>query len=539
MPDNVKDANQASSKLFDRSPAWRAVRTRLPRLLAAGTGCLIVLTFTLFGERCAHRAVVNHERMAGNDLLMSVERILNSVTLTRQPELATLPGKPCNDARQPLTRLQTYIRYVRGINLVEDGRVYCATGLGQIDIPLSTYVIAGGSGVSVNLLPQTPFHPKDPVVALFVPTARDSGILYLIAGDYIADVLSHGAGYGLEDVVLSIDNSGTLDGNNVFAPATRPAISGSTRMHSARWPLSISLSTNNRFPSRLHWHYRLYFATAGAILDLAIFALYPLGFGRTRRLLREVRRGLRHREFHLVYQPIVDVVSRRTVGVEALLRWEHPKKGPVAPSSFMGEVESSLLLADVTEFVLRTAIVEISNRAPTLPLRVSVNIAAGDLTRKGFAAKVLSLLTMLPVGVGLILELTERFLVNEDPHTLDVFNELKAAGVRFAIDDFGTHHNNLDLISRFPFDYVKVDSQFVRNLDSGGKEIIEAIVSVAERFGSATIAEGVETEAQHRLLQESGVSFCQGYLYQRPVRAERLTRSPEYLPALATETRGD
>jgi EAL domain-containing protein (putative c-di-GMP-specific phosphodiesterase class I) len=103
-----------------------------------------------------------------------------------------------------------------------------------------------------------------------------------------------------------------------------------------------------------------------------------------------------------------------------------------------------------------------------------------------------------------------------------VFQALKANGVKFAIDDFGTQHSNLDVLTRFPFDYVKIDRQFVNQIDTGGGDLVKGIVSVARHFGLQVIAEGVETEAQHQALQTADVPFAQGYLYQRPVRAAEL-----------------
>jgi EAL domain-containing protein (putative c-di-GMP-specific phosphodiesterase class I) len=163
-----------------------------------------------------------------------------------------------------------------------------------------------------------------------------------------------------------------------------------------------------------------------------------------------------------------------------------------------------------------------SAHMPTRPLRIAVNIAPRDLERRSFVTEVLAANDGLPEGVSLVLELTERFLLNKSPRIMEIFETLKAHGVRFAIDDFGTQHSNLDLLSRFPFDFVKIDGQFVSQVDTGGVELIKGIVSVARHFGLLVIAEGVETEAQHRALRDVGVPFGQGYLYQRPLRANEL-----------------
>ena len=124
----------------------------------------------------------------------------------------------------------------------------------------------------------------------------------------------------------------------------------------------------------------------------------------------------------------------------------------------------------------------------------------------------------------LVLEVTERILLEKNARTTAIFHALRAKGAKFAIDDFGTHHSNLDMLSRFPFDYVKIDRQFVSQLNGGSAGLIEGIASVAHHYDLKIIAEGVETEAQHRALQTVGIQYAQGYLYQRPQRAEHLKR---------------
>ncbi|MEX3897856.1 EAL domain-containing protein [Paraburkholderia sp. BR10954] len=260
------------------------------------------------------------------------------------------------------------------------------------------------------------------------------------------------------------------------------------------------------------------------VLDCLIAATYLLAYAPRRLLLNAVRQALRRKQFHVVYQPIIETASRELVGVEALLRWHHPRWGAISPSSFMEEVESSEMLGPVTQFVMHTAVAEISRRPPALPLRLAVNVAPGDMQRKGFVAQVEAMTDALPAGVSLVLELTERFLLEQSVRTEAIFNALKAKGVRFAIDDFGTQHSDLDLLSRFQFDYVKIDRQFVSQVDTGGGDLIAGIVSVAKHYGLQVIAEGVETESQHAALRAAGVPFAKGYLYQRPVTAEQLAQ---------------
>ncbi|MFM0092047.1 EAL domain-containing protein [Paraburkholderia sediminicola] len=512
-------------------PIGRGISPRLSLVVAIVCGTLVLLTTVLLAEHETTRAIAEQERLVGNDLATSVDHILNQIRTRQRPELAALVGQPCADVSGRLAKLQTSIEYTRTANLALGGRLYCSSGQGSLNAPLSVYVPSITPGISLHLLPQTPFHPGVPALSLFDATDKDSGILYLITGDYIADVLSHGISYGAQDVGLSIDGVGFLSDNGKFVSSLKSARSYSTLVKSHLWPFSITLSSSAEFASRLRWKYMLAFNAVGVLLNILIGAIYLLAFAPRRLLLHAVHSGLRRNEFHIVYQPVVDIASREPIGVEALLRWNHPTRGAISPSFFMAEVESSTLLASVTGFVLHTVVMEMNRYAPAFPPRVAVNIASGDLERRGFATEVLALNRMLPTGVSLVLELTERFLLTQSAKTVTAFRTLKAAGIKFAIDDFGTHHSNLDLLSRFPFDYVKIDRQFVSTVDTDGCELIKGIVSVAKHFRLQVIAEGVETEAQHRALQAAGVPFGQGYLYQRPVRAEQFATLQEHRSA--------
>ncbi len=495
---------------------------RLWLFLCVISGASVMLLAILLGEHLVKAVVADREKLIGNDLVTSIDRILDSVSSRRRKEFAALAGKPCSKVSSPLAELETHMRYVRAVALVSGGRIYCSSGLGSIDLPLSAYPFLHGGRDGIGLLAETRYQPGIPVLTMFNRTAPDTGVLSIIEGDYLADALSHGVRYGAQTAVVSVRDTGLLSAGGMFVPASAPQGTFSTRAASSKWPFAILVSSSAAFISGIQWKYRLAGLGVGLLLDSLIAAAYLLAFAPRRLVLNAVRLGLRRKEFHVVYQPIIETASRELVGVEALLRWHHPKWGAVSPASFMEEVESSEMLGPVTQFVMNTAVAEMSRRPPAIPLRIAVNVAPGDLERKGFVAQVEALADGLPAGFSLVLELTERFLLGESARTAAVFNSLKAKGVRFAIDDFGTHNSNLDLLGRFQFDYVKIDRQFVHQADTGGASLIAAIVSVAKHYGLEVIAEGVETESQHLAMVAAGVPFAQGYLYQRPVKAEQL-----------------
>ncbi|KAG8150784.1 EAL domain-containing protein [Burkholderia catarinensis] len=517
-----------SKPVFQRSGAW-------PRVVffVAVIVCVLVPAFALaLADRHARDTVTTHERVVANDIVASVDRILDGARLRHSDELTALVGRPCTTVFRTLAEIGTRLRYLRAVALVNGGRVTCSSALGAIDLPLDAYTREPEPGsMRVTLLRQTPFQHGIPVLSVFRATAPGAGVLYLIEGDYVADALAHGARDGTEAATLSVAGSGRLDQHGKFAPEAGAGPAGGSTIASHRWPFTVSVAASAHYASQVRRHDQLICMTIVLLADGLVMAAYLLAMAPRRLLRKAVRHALRHNEFHVVYQPIVDVQTRRTVGVEALLRWHHPKWGAISPAVFIPQVESSTVLPKVTEFVLRTAVSELSALTPSAPLRIAVNIAPKDLERARFVSVVEEAIRSLPPGFTLVLEVTERILLEKNARTTAIFHALRSKGAKFAIDDFGTHHSNLDMLSRFPFDYVKIDRQFVAQLNGGGAGLIEGIAAVAHHYDLKIIAEGVETEAQHHALHAAGIQYAQGYLYQRPQPVEHLKRDFARVPA--------
>ncbi|HKT64061.1 MAG TPA: EAL domain-containing protein [Burkholderia sp.] len=514
--------------VFQRSSAWLHIVFPVALIV-----CILVLVVALVvAERVARNSIARHERVVANDIVLSVNRILDGVRSRHPNELTALVGRPCTTVFRTLAEIGTRLRYLRAVALVNDGRVTCSSALGAIDVPLDAYLHAPEPGATaVTLLQQTPFQHRVPVLAVFRATAPGSGVLYLIEGDYVADMLAHGARLGAETATLSVNGAGGLDQQGAFMPAFRAAPSAGSTIASHAWPFRVSVTASAPYVSQVLRQDRLICITIALLVNGLVAAAYLLAMAPRRLLLKAVSQALKRNEFHVVYQPIVDVDTRRTVGVEALLRWHHPKWGAISPAVFVPQVESSAILPKVTEFVLRTAVSELTDIVPSMPLRIAINVAPKDLDRPHFVSVVEETIRQLPPGFTLVLEVTERMLLEKNARTTAMFAALRATGAKFAIDDFGTHHSNLDMLSRFPFDYVKIDRQFIAQLTTGNAGLIEGIAAVAHHYDLKIIAEGVETEEQHRALQAVGIQYAQGYLYQRPQRPEHLKRACAPMPA--------
>ncbi len=242
-----------------------------------------------------------------------------------------------------------------------------------------------------------------------------------------------------------------------------------------------------------------------------------------------LHRALERRELRLFYQPVVQIHGARAVGVEALLRWEHPEQGLVAPSRFIPVAEESGLIIPIGAWVLHEACRQLcmwrADRLGGPRGAVEVNLSARQIDHPEIVSTVERILddTGLPPA-NLTLEITESALMNDAASALRVLRALKDLGVTLAIDDFGTGYSSLSHLQRFPLDILKIDKSFVDELgiDRGGAEIVAAVVKLAHALGLQVIAEGVETERQLDALSRLDCDFAQGYLFSRPVPAHEL-----------------
>jgi diguanylate cyclase (GGDEF)-like protein/PAS domain S-box-containing protein len=239
-------------------------------------------------------------------------------------------------------------------------------------------------------------------------------------------------------------------------------------------------------------------------------------------LERDLRQAVEHGEFTLLYQPQVRVATGQTVGVEALLRWHHPRRGLVAPSEFIAMAEESRLILPIGEWVLRSACQQArrwhTDGCPEL--RVAVNLSALQFQQKSLVTAVQRILVETGVDPGrLVLEITESAAMQDAGLTVEVLQMLRATGLRIAIDDFGTGHASLSYLRQFPIDALKIDRAFVSDLETTreGSAIVNAIIGLAHGLDLEVVAEGVETEAQLRFLSERGCDEYQGYLVSVPL----------------------
>ena len=234
----------------------------------------------------------------------------------------------------------------------------------------------------------------------------------------------------------------------------------------------------------------------------------------------DLRRAIARQELYVLYQPQVDSATGRFDGAEALVRWAHPEKGVISPVDFIPLAEDLNLIGAVGEYVLRRACAE-AMKWPA-HMSVSVNLSPTQLRDQRLAATVASILaeTGLP-GSRLELELTENALLQDDGRAIGVLHQLRALGIRISMDDFGTGYSSINYLRRFPFDKIKIDQSFVRQLpyDADSTAIVQAVTTLGVQLGMTVTAEGVENEAQMQFTAATGCHQLQGYLFSKPIEA--------------------
>lgn len=245
-----------------------------------------------------------------------------------------------------------------------------------------------------------------------------------------------------------------------------------------------------------------------------------------RWLQRDLRGALADNQFHLHYQPIVNLANGSIDKAEALIRWQHPVRGLISPAEFIPIAEDTGMIIEIGDWVFRQAAQQVALWRSThcAHFQISVNTSAVQFRRGGIVHdEWLGHLRGLGLpGNSIAIEITERLLMDAGVGVTDKLRILRAAGIQAALDDFGTGYSSMSYLKKFDIDYLKIDQSFVRNLAPASDDmaLCEAIIVMAHKLGMKVIAEGIETEQHRDLLAAAGCDFGQGYLFSRPVAAE-------------------
>ncbi|WLQ17282.1 EAL domain-containing protein [Hahella aquimaris] len=240
------------------------------------------------------------------------------------------------------------------------------------------------------------------------------------------------------------------------------------------------------------------------------------------KLETQLRKAIEQDELLLYYQPIVETASGQLVGAEALIRWDNPLLGLVAPDKFIPLAEETGLITSIGEWVLHTACRDVKkwHEDTGLKLTIAVNVSPRQFRDLKFIDTVQKALEVNDLaGEYLELEITERLLLDDSIETFEILHKLDAMGVKLSVDDFGTGYSALSYLKSYPFDSLKIDRSFVKDVNTEAEDaaLVTAIITMAHSLGLKVIGEGVEDAAQMQFLRSKGCDYAQGYYYNRPV----------------------
>ena len=249
----------------------------------------------------------------------------------------------------------------------------------------------------------------------------------------------------------------------------------------------------------------------------------------------DLRQAIARQEFVLHYQPKINLKTGAVIGVEALIRWLHPRRGLMAPDSFIPIAEECGAIVPIGRWVLREACRQARawQKAGLAPVLIAINISAVELRAKDFVDGVRAILAETGLEAHLLeLELTETFLMDDSSATAVVLRALKDVGVHLALDDFGTGYSSLSYLKRFPIDTLKIDQSFVRDLatDPDDASIVSAVIAMGKSLQMRVVAEGVETREQLAFLREKSCPVGQGFFFSAPMPPAELVELLDAAP---------
>lgn len=467
------------------------------------------------GEAATAAGIVRHQT---DTILSHAWQVVDTMT--------PLLEAPCEKSVAELQKMGTLSPYFRALMFTRGDTVYCSSVLGEVDA--STLEFHGWPTTHspnrwVAAVTGTPLVPARAAVLAAGAEINGRRAVAIVDGQYLQDVLDSVALLGQYVVELHLGKGGTFrSAISLGDPATHVRVytSRADQDDVASERISVFVSRDRQL---LAWQRLVLSYLPFTIVLSAAFALLAYRLQRTRNSFKEMmRRAIKAGEFHVQYQPVYAQSSGACEGVEALMRWERPGVGLVRPDLFIGMAEEEGMIIPLTRHLM--ALVERDFKTWNTPagFHVGLNIAPEHLSSPEMQTDVRAFIACVADREPLVvLEITERSLIENTGQARRNIDALRAEGVRVAIDDFGTGRCSFSYLQQFPVDYLKVDQGFVQAIDASLEDtpVLDAIISLAHRLGLAIVAEGVETQAQFHYLTQRGVQFIQGYLFARPMRS--------------------
>ena len=493
-------------------------KTRTPRIRMAVTllsGLLPVLLGTAILYIQAGRALEQSAQQTAEEAIRQFDLMLDN-TAQAARELLPLAGQSCTDVKLALREQVTRRPFVRSTNLIWDDAIYCSSLFGDYHEKLAAGDFSQGRLLLMKGNPVTP----DTALLVYRLGKGKQGAMSTLDGYHLSNVLRL---IGRQTLLILQVGPNWLTADGQFHEDAPPAMpTAQSHLGSSRYDFSVTAG----FPKGETWRYmRSQYPPLFSLL--IFFGVISGSLGhflqkRTSSPTHEMQRALDAAEFVPYFQAVVHGDSKKLSGVEVLMRWNHPKEGLVRPDLFIPFAEHSGLIVPMTRSLMQQTATLLAPLSASFkePFHIGINITASHCQGLDLVKDCREFLdAFAPGSVHLVLELTERELIEPTAITHQLFDQLRDLGVKIAIDDFGTGHSSLGYLRQFNVDYLKIDQSFVAmiGIDTLSSHILDSIIELAIKLGLAMVAEGVETQQQSDYLTAHNVNFLQGYLYGRPM----------------------
>jgi len=481
------------------------------------SGLLPVLLGLVILYMQAERVLRHSAQHTSEEATRQFELMLDN-TAQAARELLPLAGQSCLDVTLALREQVTRRPFVRSTNLLWDDTIYCSSLFGDYHEKMPSGDYADGHLSLMNGNPVTP----DTALLVYRISDGKRGAMSTLDGYHLSNLLRL---IGRQKLLLLQVGPNWLAADGSFHQGEPPELPvAENRQTSARYPFSVRAG----FPEGEVWRYMiseypplfsllLFFGVISGLIGHAIQK-------RSSSPTLEMQRALDAGEFVPYFQPVVQALSKKCTGVEVLMRWNHPKEGLVRADLFIPFAEHGGLIVPMTRSIMQQTARLLGPRSASFdePFHIGINITADHCQDFVLVEDCRQFLeAFAPGSIHLVLELTERKLIEPTAITHQLFEQLHDLGVMIAIDDFGTGHSSLGYLRQFNVDFVKIDQSFVAmiGIDTLSSHILDSIIELAVKLDLAMIAEGVETREQSDYLTAHHVNYLQGYLFGRPMPA--------------------
>ena len=504
--------------------------------LSALSGLVVFILFTVITLTLVwHQRSANHDQLARHSQAYVVEGI-NELKRTLAPLRSATQGT-CPAIQQQLTQKAAFAGNIRAILLVSQNIAFCSSATGSMYNAVAQLSpdTQTSKEIDIQLLAETPMVPGKSAIALWLKSGSGSGVLTTLNINLTDYLLMAAHQQELSGMAIVAGNKAlTTWQQRVVTLSSLPPSPLKTILIPG-YPMKLMLY-GETLPSR---DINLVLL-AGLLLALlsggGCFLIISLRIHPGKEILLGIKRG----EFHVEYQPVIEVSTGRAYGMEALLRWTHPTAGRISPDTFISYAEGKNLIVPLTRHLFDLVARDAHQLQQVVPAGTSLglNLSPKHLTDPCFYQDVENWLRAMPAAhYTYVFEITERTMV-ERQNACEVFAWIQNRGIRIAIDDFGTGHSALIYLEKFRFDYLKIDRGFVQSigLETVTSPVLDTVLTLARKLNLRTVAEGVETPEQADWLQQRGVTHMQGFYFSRPRTVEQLIEYYREEPHCRPET---